>query len=310
MSVDRVDIICDRGIWHARNGSNERRASILARFVPEEDPKAQDVPGWRLVLKEPRGGTPGAIARATHDRSQAPKLFGCIGIDEHGEIKEGLIPEVQVFPCMCGWPTFAMPEVADLAKLLDRARSRGERTIHVDDLNRLAPNGAFLAFYQPAPLSEWETFARLSSTKSRVPVEPPYDSECFALKDRDGRWLQVVCDGGPNGSPWHHRHGARVIAALQGDWADEYGAHYGISGGKREGYDEEAETPYVMLDQVNMGGWGVEDWETTYALHPCSCGREFPTMKRERFHRVIEALAARHCYCISVDTFMRAVALS
>lgn len=108
---------------------------------------------------------------------------------------------MEIFPCACGWPTFTMPKVADLAKLLDRARSRGERMIHVDDLNRLAPNGAFLAFYQPAPLIRVETFARLSSTKSHVTVEPPHDSECFALEDRDGscgcKWCATA---GPKGT--------------------------------------------------------------------------------------------------------------
>ncbi len=298
MDVQHVDIVCDRGIWHEHKAGHGKRRSVLARFVPEADPKKADIPGWRLVPKEPSGRTPGALARAEADRAKVLKEWGPIGFNEEGEVVNGLVPTVWIFPCSCGWPTYATPEPEDVAALLDRAVEQGKSTIHVDDLNARAICGEYLAHFSPVPASEWETYARLSSTKSNVQVDPPNDSECFAIEDREGRWLQVVCDGGERHAKWHRKRRARVIAGFMGeedenDWDDDEDRH-----------------PYAMMTQeTGWPTWGVEEWESTYVFHPCPCGREFPTMDRKRVHHVMEKLAMQRCHAVTVDTFLRSLAL-
>lgn len=302
MTVDHVDIVCDHGIWHEHRPGHGKKVSRLARFTHEEDPKKADVPGWRLIPKKENSGTPGQIARSKANRAKASKDPGVVGFDEEtGEIVNGLIPTVWIFPCECGWPTFAFPDVEDIAELLDQAAALGTSRVSIDDLNKRAPKGSFLAHYAPKPSADWETFARLTSTKSHVQIEPPDDSECFATEDREGRWLQVVCDGGAKRAEWHRKHGARVIAGFMGeenDWDDD----------ENDWDDDEDRYPYAMLTQeAGWPIWGVEEWESTYVFHPCPCGREFPTMKRAKVHRVMEKLARQRCHAVTVDTFLKAL---
>ena len=299
MNVQHVDIVCDRGIWHEHKAGHGKRRSVLARFVPEADPEKADVPGWRLVPKEPSGRTPGALARAEVDRSHIEWDHQVVGEAPDGKFQHEYLPLVRLFPCECGWPTYRAPSPESLADLLDGAAAQGASCIHVDDLNARAHNGAKLAHYEPAPSFKWDIVARMSRTKSVFMGNIPDDYECLAEEEGHGRWLQVVCDGGERHAEWHRKRGARVIAGFMGK--DDRGS-------------------YKLCDEAGEHSrWGLSDWgvmnddaptvKPVYVFHPCPCGREFPTMDQEKVHHVMEKLAMQRCHAVTVDTFLRSLAL-
>lgn len=285
-----VDIVCDRGATHRRR-PGKVHVQTLARFAAESDPARQDFPGWRILPKPIHSGTPGQMAR---ERANAPEVVPFI-FDEEGNaavIEGRTFKNVVLFPCRCGWPTLTEINSRLFLVLLNLAESAEQRTVHIDEVNQLATNGARLAVYAPRPLSEWETYARLSSTGSVAEIKAPDDSDCHAREWRgDGTWLQIVCDGGRKHEAWHANNGARVIASFSGIHSN-------------------GDSDYTLLVDDDAGGMGVIEKDGGYILSPCPCGRQFQALDPDRVHRVMKKLAEERIYCLSVDGFIRAVSLT